>query len=393
MANWKEVALVEDLAGFALADSVDNAIPFGDGSGGFDYTSAGTNNQILTVNGAHPQFVAMSGDATITAAGALALTDNAVVTDTITDNAVTLDKLAGLDKGHIIYGDASGNPASLPEGSNGEVLTLASGMPAWASAGSVTSITVNESDDNASHPLTFTDSGAGAGAILEQDNQLHYNPSTNVLTAVTFSGALSGNATSADTVDTTTVTNGDTLFVPLVDSSTGVSGETLETCSAITVVTGGGFLSDTTDCTVTISGDLVVSGDTTTINTATLKIEDKTIVCASGATAVENAGTSGLVVNGGSAADANNPRFIWSNNGGGTADSSTTLGWAIADHGGLVGGGSTGATTSGSTLRNIAPTLINQSGAPSTLAIGRGSMYLTHAGTSGADSKLYIQVD
>ena len=391
MASWKEVALVEDLAGFAQTNATDNAVPFGNSSGGFDYTAAGTNNQILTVNGVHPQFVTMSGDATITAAGALTIANTAVETGMIEDNAVTLAKMAGLDKGHIIYGDTNGDPTSLPEGDDGQVLTLASGMPSWATAGSVTSITVNESDDNASHPLTFTDSGAGAGAILEQDNELHYNPSTNVLTAVTFSGALSGNATSADTVDTTTVSNGDTLYVPLVDSSTGVSGETLETGSAITVVTGSSFLSDTTDCTVTISGDLVVSGDTTTINTAILKVEDKTIVCGSGATAMTTNNLSGLVINGGSDTDANNPRFLWQNNGGGTGSANdTTLGWAIADHGGLTGGD---ATNSASTLRNIAPTLINQSGAPGTLAIGRGSMYLTHSGSSGADSKLYIQVD
>lgn len=385
MATWKEVALVEDLAGFAQTNATDNAIPFGNSSGGFDYTAAGTNNQILTVNGSHPQFVTMSGDATINAAGALTIANTAVETGMIADNAVTLAKMAGLDKGHIIYGDANGDPADLPEGTDGQVLTLASGMPSWASAGSVTSITVNESDDNASHPLTFTDSGAGAGAVLEQDNELHYNPSTNVLTAVTFSGSLSGNATSADTVDTTTVSNSDTLYVPLVDSATGVSGETLETGSAITVVTGSSFLSDSTDCTVTISGDLVVSGDTTTINTATLKVEDKTIVCSSGATTMSNSATSGLVVNGGSATDANNPRIIWSDNGGGTATTSTTLGWAIADHGGISGAG---ATNSASTLRNIAPTLINQSAVPGSTAIGIGSMWLTDSSTG---SRLFIQ--
>lgn len=385
MATWKEVALVEDLAGFAQTNATDNAIPFGNSSGGFDYTAAGTNNQILTVNGSHPQFVTMSGDATINAAGALTIANTAVETGMIADNAVTLAKMAGLDKGHIIYGDANGDPVDLPEGTDGQVLTLASGMPSWASAGSVTSITVNESDDNASHPLTFTDSGAGAGAVLEQDNELHYNPSTNVLTAVTFSGSLSGNATSADTVDTTTVSNSDTLYVPLVDSATGVSGETLETGSAITVVTGSSFLSDSTDCTVTISGDLVVSGDTTTINTATLKVEDKTIVCSSGATTMSNSATSGLVVNGGSATDANNPRIIWSDNGGGTATTSTTLGWAIADHGGISGAG---ATNSASTLRNIAPTLINQSAVPGSTAIGIGSMWLTDSSTG---SRLFIQ--
>ena len=40
----------------------------------------------------------------------------------IADNAITLDKMAGLARGKIIYGDASGNPAALTVGSNGQSL-------------------------------------------------------------------------------------------------------------------------------------------------------------------------------------------------------------------------------------------------------------------------------
>ena len=42
---------------------------------------------------------------------------NAVTTAKITDDAVTLAKMAGLAKGKIIYGDASGNPADIELGS------------------------------------------------------------------------------------------------------------------------------------------------------------------------------------------------------------------------------------------------------------------------------------
>ena len=38
---------------------------------------------------------------------------NAVTTAKIADDAVTLAKMAGLAKGNIIYGDASGDPASV----------------------------------------------------------------------------------------------------------------------------------------------------------------------------------------------------------------------------------------------------------------------------------------
>ena len=40
----------------------------------------------------------------------------------IADNAITLDKMAGLARGKIIYGDSSGNPAALAVGSNGQSL-------------------------------------------------------------------------------------------------------------------------------------------------------------------------------------------------------------------------------------------------------------------------------
>ncbi len=48
---------------------------------------------------------------------------DAVGTNAISDNAVTLDKLAGIARGKIIYGDANGDPAVLAPGSNGQVLT------------------------------------------------------------------------------------------------------------------------------------------------------------------------------------------------------------------------------------------------------------------------------
>ena len=45
------------------------------------------------------------------------LAADSVTTAKIEDNAVTLAKMAGLAKGKIIYGDASGNPADIELGS------------------------------------------------------------------------------------------------------------------------------------------------------------------------------------------------------------------------------------------------------------------------------------
>ena len=52
----------------------------------------------------------------------------------IADNAVSLAKMAGLARGSIIYGDASGDPAALSVGSNTYVLTSDGTDVAWAAA-------------------------------------------------------------------------------------------------------------------------------------------------------------------------------------------------------------------------------------------------------------------
>ena len=57
-----------------------------------------------------------------------------VATAMIADNAVSLAKMAGLTRGSIIYGDASGDPAALGVGSNTYVLTSDGTDVAWAAA-------------------------------------------------------------------------------------------------------------------------------------------------------------------------------------------------------------------------------------------------------------------
>ena len=50
------------------------------------------------------------------------IANDAITQDKIADNAVGLDQLAGIARGKIIYGNASGNPAVLTVGSNGQCL-------------------------------------------------------------------------------------------------------------------------------------------------------------------------------------------------------------------------------------------------------------------------------
>mgnify|MGYP001495499496 FL=1 len=59
---------------------------------------------------------------------------NAVGSSEIADNAVGLDQMAGLARGKIIYGDASGNPAALAIGTSGKTLVSDGTDISWGEA-------------------------------------------------------------------------------------------------------------------------------------------------------------------------------------------------------------------------------------------------------------------
>ena len=60
--------------------------------------------------------------------------DLEVKTADIGDDQVTLAKMAGIARGKIIYGDASGNPAVLAVGSNGQVIKSDGTDISWGDA-------------------------------------------------------------------------------------------------------------------------------------------------------------------------------------------------------------------------------------------------------------------
>ena len=66
----------------------------------------------------------------------------------------------------------------------------------------------DDNTTNATRYLTFVDNTTAGYKRLNEDSELTYNPSTNTLTAGIFSGALSGNATTATTLQTARTING-----------------------------------------------------------------------------------------------------------------------------------------------------------------------------------------
>ena len=132
-----------------------------------------TSGHVLVADGTNYNPVAVGGDITMAANGTVTIASTAVETamiaaDAITgakiaddaidsehytdgsidnahiaDDAVGLDEMAGLVRGKIIYGDASGNPAALTVGSANYVLTSDGTDISWASAttGDITGVT------------------------------------------------------------------------------------------------------------------------------------------------------------------------------------------------------------------------------------------------------------
>ena len=62
------------------------------------------------------------------------IADDAITTAKILDDNVTLAKMAGLARGKIIVGDASGNPSALTVGASTQLLTSDGTDAAWAAA-------------------------------------------------------------------------------------------------------------------------------------------------------------------------------------------------------------------------------------------------------------------
>ena len=144
------------------------------------------------------------------------IADGNVTTAKINDDAVTLAKMAGLARGKLIVGDASGNPSALAIGSANKVLTSDGTDVTWATASGTT---INNNADN--RIIT----GSGTANTLEGEANLTFNgtafkaESTGALTTEFKSLINSNNALNLTTGGG--VTAGIFLAAPTADHSLG----------------------------------------------------------------------------------------------------------------------------------------------------------------------------
>jgi hypothetical protein len=220
------------------------------------------------------------------------------------------------------------------DGSNGQALvTNGSGTLSWAAAGATIS---SDTSTNTDFLLYFASSTSGALTAVNQDSGLTYNPSTGTVAATTFSGALSGNATTATTASGVSANS-----VALGTDTTG---------NYVGTITGGtGIASSGATSGEGISHTLSVDLSELTDMTATMTGTDEFIVLDAGADRRKAANEIGL--------------SIFSNDAGFTTNTGDITNVSVSGTG-LSGGGASGSVTitSNATNSNTGSTIVARDG-------------------------------
>ena len=373
-ATWKQIFTSNDTVPIGNGGTGADSLPAGNivSSGTALQTLDQAAGQIAVGQGAGstPFAVSLSGDIdTITAGGAVTISDLAITTGKIAEEAVTLAKMADGTKGQLISYTSAGEATHLGVGANGFVLTAddteATGLK-WQSAGGATTLNVQNGDTQANPlPVIFASdvtSGAAAvygdadeltfdanGVTFTHMNQTDLNATDGNLTTETdgagraalfskngFKGDLAGRASGANTVKANSTfgssPSGLAGTVNLLGHDSTVESTNYYNPRSL----GANVTYDVNSSTLSVP-NLTVAGTTTTVNSTVTTIADSTIRIAEGTTSsgsfgqsAASAGGAGIVVDVGTAADANLGRFIYTGYDQGGVNNNSVLAWKIA---------------------------------------------------------------
>ena len=143
------------------------------------------------------------------------------------------------------------------------------------------------------------------------------NNATLAAASTSRAGLLTKAGFDAIAANTAKTVGGTTNEIEVTEDPTGTFTVGLPDSVTITdalTVNGNVILGNATSDTVTINGDLTVLGDTTTLSTTNLLVEDKFILLASGSTADSD---GGIIIDGG---DSNGEGFIYDASAGNVTD-------------------------------------------------------------------------
>ena len=234
-------------------NEVDNILYYGKGSGGV----GGTATTVEAIGGLGA-FITLTGEQTIT--GNKTFSGNTIVpTPTANGHAATKlyvdGAIASVATAFTVSGDSGFNQTIT---SGADTLTIAGGTGLSSIGSNTDTLTINL-DNTAVTAATYGNANSVGTFTVDAQGRLTNAVSTSIsITASQVSDA---------------ATN-------LVTGLTGTANEITVSNSGVGAVTLSLPANVTISNNLTITGDLVVNGNTTTLNTATLVVEDKNIVLA-----------------------------------------------------------------------------------------------------------------
>jgi hypothetical protein len=234
-------------------NEVDNILYYGKGSGGV----GGTATTVEAIGGLGA-FITLTGEQTIT--GNKTFSGNTIVpTPTANGHAATKlyvdGAIANVATAFTVSGDSGFNQTIT---SGADTLTIAGGTGLSSIGSNTDTLTINL-DNTAVTAATYGNASSVGTFTVDAQGRLTNAVSTSI--SITAS-QVSDRATNLVTGLTGTANE-------IAVSNSGVGAVTLSLPANVTISNN-----------LTVSGDLIVNGNTTTLNTATLVVEDKNIVLA-----------------------------------------------------------------------------------------------------------------
>ena len=148
--------------------------------------------------------------------------------------ATTATNIASGVASQLVYQSAAGTTAFIANGTAGQVLqSNGATVPTWVTFSGGATITDDTTTNATRYPLFAAATSGTLSTAYTSSTELKYNPSTGILTATGYAGALNG------TVGATTATTGafTTVTSPIIKSATTLALQTNGGTTAITIDT------------------------------------------------------------------------------------------------------------------------------------------------------------